>query len=685
MLASSASCERKSASVQTIATNSYDPLPELREFEAARRAQTDFVHLPSSDHAFGADPYTITPFGDGKRFVSILRGRDAIVVLDASLQELQRLPAPPSPSGVAVSSDGKTVFVVGERAGRIERFVVRDDAPHLEAAGRYELPDVRALRDVAVGPEGALYAVEEDRGRLISLVPQPFDAPQADSILPARRSDITLGGAPVRVVRVGKFVITNCLLAHALVVRTVDDDGAVADAGETRITHDGPIWSFSARPAGDDLLVLAGGVEDHPLDRRGGFFGYIDSFVFLYKVHDGAAERLSMVNVSEFGVVTPKAVELDETAEGKLAAFVTGYGGESLVRFVFGDAGKPPTDVRLHSLPGGSRAIAKRAGGGFVIANPLLDAFVTLNDAGDVQKIVPVVDAPVDASRRGTLRLGEALFFTTLMAPKNKADDAHSRFTCETCHFEGHVDGRIHHTGRGDVRVVTKPLLGLFNNRPHFSRALDPDLSSIAHNEFRVAGAGNDYLPWFSLEPPSAHPTLSAMQEAAYFGSRLPPLELRKALMTFLMAFSHRTNPAIEGRSAFSALESEGARVFRDRCESCHQARTSTDDAMSRVTSFNAWESHIFSSGPIVWAMNEYRKTGVEPYVHERGARVPSLRRLYKKRPYLTSGAAKDLQGVLDRVGWTDDGAFFHDGAPEGAKKLDAREAEAMRAFLELL
>ena len=67
------------------------------------------------------------------------------------------------------------------------------------------------------------------------------------------------------------------------------------------------------------------------------------------------------------------------------------------------------------------------------------------------------------------------------MAPSSSSEGAKSRFSCETCHFEGYVDGRTHHTGRGDVRATTKPLVGLFNNRPHFSRALDPDLTTVPY------------------------------------------------------------------------------------------------------------------------------------------------------------------------------------------------------------
>ncbi len=78
--------------------------------------------------------------------------------------------------------------------------------------------------------------------------------------------------------------------------------------------------------------------------------------------------------------------------------------------------------------------------------------------------------------------------------------------------------------------------------------------------------------------------------------------------------------------------------------------------------------------GAIVWGLNEYRKTGIQPYVHELGARVPSLRRLYKKRPYFTNGSAKTLRDVLDRARFGGAPGFFHDGAPAGLEALSEQE-----------
>jgi len=87
-----------------------------------------------------------------------------------------------------------------------------------------------------------------------------------------------------------------------------------------------------------------------------------------------------------------------------------------------------------------------------------------------------------------------------------------------------------------------------------------------------------------------------------------------------------------------------------------------------------------------VWSNAAYAKTGVVPYVHDRGARVPSLRRIYRKWPYFTSGIARSLDDVLDRFAWGP--STYHDGAPTGLgdlARLTADDKAALRAFLALL
>ena len=62
---------------------------------------------------------------------------------------------------------------------------------------------------------------------------------------------------------------------------------------------------------------------------------------------------------------------------------------------------------------------------------------------------------------------------------------------------------------------------------------------------------------------------------------------------------------------------------------------------------------------------------------------MPSLRRLYKKRPYFTNGSAPALDDVLREARAGPDG-FRHAGG-DGVPVLDARSRAALLAFLDLL
>jgi hypothetical protein len=655
-----------------------DPLAELRAWEGATRDRTDFARVRTSDIALGTDPYVIRriegPNGNGEphaeRFVGILRGRAALVELDEALHEVNRFIAPASPSGLAVSGAG--VFAVGELSSRVARF--RTVRGRLEPAGFIDLPGVRAMRDVATGPEGVVYVVEEHDGRLVTLRPGSGDDPT-----PAARVDAVLCQGPIHVLRVAKFLLVDCLIDHQVVIQSVDARGFPDPSTEIRIARDGPIWGIDALPREDGLIVALGAVEDHPLDRTQGSFGFIDSFVALYGVDKAGAAKIGEVNVSAYGLVTPKALKvLPLLPSGGLQIVVAGYGSDRLALFEWTDAiALASPTVQMRSIPPGAAMIEASGDGSWLIADPLIDSWVRVTSSDSV--VVPVED---DLSRQRTAdsRLGEALFFTTLMAPWNRPDGRLSRFTCETCHFEGYVDGRTHRTGRGDILATTKPLVGLLNNRPHFSRALDPDLTTMADNEFRVAGAKSDHDPWFSLSAED----FPWIRRLGLSRTTLTAETLRRSLVSFFMDFTPRPNPSVEGRTHFSDLERSGAIVFRDECEGCHQARLVADDSSTRVP-FEGWQALVMApQGAIVWARAEYAKTGVTPYVNERGARVVSLRRLYKKHPYFTNGTARDVRGVLDRVRVADT-RFFHEGGPESARILSEAQKTALAAFLDLL
>ncbi|HEX6275644.1 MAG TPA: hypothetical protein VFZ53_21530 [Polyangiaceae bacterium] len=654
-------------------------LEALRAEESALRARTDFARLPPSSRALGANPYALVALpqteqgniGSGKAaFAGVLRGDSAVVLLDGDAKELARRAAPLSPNALGVVPDGR-LFVVGDVEERVARY--RRVGTRLFSDGELTIPGARSLRAIAADPRALVVAdFWGDRLYAQRLSDTPRDAGWA--ALP------TCGG-PVRLSATERYLGVVCLFDHSVALYERTSDGLVAREIK-RIVHDGPIYAASLLEQRGSLYVAAGGVEDHPLDRRDKAFGYVDSFVYLYRLDgDRRLERLAALNTSELGVVTPKRTELVASDTG-VRIEVLGYASERALELEWNELSPGALGVRSERpvLPGCAGVAS--ASGRALCANPLFDGWVSFDGAGARLVRVPALATTEPSASE---RLGEALFFTTLMAPDVTSAGRRSRFTCETCHFEGGTDGRVHHSGRGDVRVSTRPLLGLFNGAPHFSRAHDADLTSVSDNEFRVANRGNPVDPWFALSA-ARFPWLA---ELGLESGALEPLELRRALLVFLARFSHAENPLAVRRPAprrFDDTERLGAEIFRERCVGCHAARLVARDAGTEVP-FERWETLVLSrEGPIVWSNGEYAKTGVVPYVDPMGTRAPSLRRLYLKRPYLTNGSARSLAELLRAVRFDAEG-LVHGSSEAAANRglLDAEQREALIAFLELL
>ena len=636
-----------------------EAVTELIAYAEAKRAETDFAALPTWSERAGADPIALLTLGE--RRLGLLRA-GGIVSLDADGRITATTLA--RPGATALREVDGALVLASESSGTLDVH----DLESLSVQRSVPVAEVAAIRDVAWGEaERRLYLTDPHRHRVLSIAwPADGDGPTPTQTV----EDVCRGATGIR--RVGAWLVYDCLLGHRVVVRRVADDGTLGPAAA--IAHDGPIWSVDVAPAGDDLLVVAGGVEDHPLDRTDGGFGYIDSFAFVYAVSgaEGTPSIVSRstVNVSAHGVVTPKVVRWTEP--GKSAA-VVGFGSPRAVQLQW-----PSDDAEPHvsavDLPPGSTDFAGTLVDG-VFANSLLDAFVrTRPDAAPSVEAVPVVQPARTASER----LGEALVFTNLMAPEGTSEGKRSRFTCETCHFEGRTDGRTHWTGRGEVHATTKTLRGLFNNRPHFSRALDRTTGKMVHAEFRVANEGTGFDPWFAIDI-ADQPWL---RHLGVTDDTLPPTVQRRAVVDFLAIFTPDTNPAIGGAETLDATQRQGMALFARECASCHAARLVADDPSS-VVAPEQWERYVLSSnGPIVWGSEQRSKTGVEPYVHPDGPRAPSLRRLWVKRPLLTNGSAGTVQDVLAAVRLGVD--EVHGGGADG-RPLTEDERRALGEFLDLL
>lgn len=690
----------------------FDPqealLVDLEKDELAWRASTDWATFPSSDATLGPDPYDIVDLGNGL-YAGALRGENAVVLLNAQGMELDRAPAPKGVRSLAVDAHddlpGIAVDVVGDLDPAVFRVNVGGagqaggTGPMIfTSGGRLEyVPHASGLRGVArshVNGKSTLHVVDVN-GHLRSL-------PRGKSARDFTDEPIGPFALAPRVATNERarstWIATPSVQGHRVVVTQLEGGKGAATFGV-----DGPVLGLALHVEDSgDALVAFGLIEDHPLDRTIGSFGFIDSFVRVVRVSPttGEATKLVDVNLSEHGVITPKAL-----------AFVD---GDTLLVAGAGSAKAASVSVTtgmvgtLASLPG-VVALVPLPEGGFIGASPLLDAWVIVESTGARATAVKIAASAPERSVDS--RLGEALVFTSIMAPRQKSDGALSRFTCEACHFEGIVDGRTHDTGRmgamssmssmsssppvdptpdggvgveEHVRATTKPLWGLFNNVPLFTRAMDPNITRMVHAEFNVANSNSPLDPWFALTPADA----SWLSLLGVQGTR-SPIELRKAMVAFFRDFTPRTNPHVAARLAklsgtaqFTDEERRGAEVFRARCVSCHAARLVGDDPKSEQP-FEKWEALVFSTNaPIVWSSPEHRKTGIEPYVHEDGARASSLRRVWLKTPLFTTGVARTLDDVLHAA--RTDGATFLHASKRGAPLADD-EMRALLAFLRLL
>jgi hypothetical protein len=631
----------------------------LRRYEAMLRRDFDpSTRLPWLDVS-GANPYRLAQSADG--YVGILAGSATVVELDASLAVRRRLRVADTlgDTPTALCTDEAGHAWIGSRY--TSKLLRLQPARELEQVASVELP-VLGVADVACGAEGRAYLLPADGSSLLTL-----DA--AGRVV--HRFPALPGG--LRLLQRGRHLLELSLFERTLRVLELSAAG-MPERELTRIVHDGPMWAADAIERDGALFIAVTGVEDKPLIRVHGEFENIDSFAWVYRFAS-ALTRVAELNVSDSGVILPKAVALREQAGAwKLTALGAGSGRSLTATWPRGFERGP--ELETEPVPPGASDAVFGDDGSFTFASPLLDAWVRVERAG-----VRLERVEHRRAVEPEALLGEALFFTELVAPDNDSAGAHSRFTCETCHFEGGVDGRTHFTGRGRVSVVTKPLFGLANNRPHFSRAMDPDLSSVSHNEFRVAGAGSGTDPWFTLDS-ERFPWL---RELGIARARLSPLELRQALLSFLYAFEHPPSPSAAGRARFTPLEAAGAALFNERCVECHAARTLSDEPQSAI-GLEGWEPLIFRrNAPLVWARGDYEKTGVLPYVHERGTRITSLRRLALKPRFFTSGSAPNLEQVLLRYRTTPSGGL-HEASPEiTSGALGAPERRALLAFLRLL
>ncbi|HSR68379.1 MAG TPA: hypothetical protein VLU25_10590 [Acidobacteriota bacterium] len=644
----------------------------LRQEEELLARQSETL---SAVQAFGTDPYRIDYLPGLDRYLVLLRNASQVLLCTPDLRVLDRRPAPRSPTAWDRQGEER-LFLGGELSSSLSVYRIRSDRllPLESIPLRYSV----SVRDLTYlqHPRPALFLLDGFDRQLVRL-----DLEQGS------QQFFPLGAGPASILSLGGHLVINLLYQHAILI--VPLSAGIPDMpSATRLAIQGPFWSVDAVLRDDRLLVAAGGVEDRPLDRSQGEFGNLDSFLYLFELTrsegvfrpSGEDGRVAYLNLSELGVVTPKALSFHRDAEG-LELWVAGSGSGRVTAFqVDGfdlrlmqsfEAGPGASELTLHM-----RQSRKR----LALANPLLDR-IDLFDAG--LGVPSRVGRPLDLLgpriASDSSRLGEILFFSTLMSPGNRSEGSLSRLTCEACHFEGGLDGRVHFTGRDDIHLATKPLRGLADNVPLFSRGGDATLSSMVMAEFRVINQGRKDI--FELRP-SHFPWMRDPDAGAEV---LTPAQLRKAFLSFFVDFRHRPNPWSVRQKELDPLARVGLEVFRRRCEDCHQAIDATRQGQGIPP--QEWPGWLLSEDrDPIWGAPFYSKTGIRPYVDQAGTRVPSLRRVWLKYPYFTDGSSTTIGNVLGRFRYRGSTVWHHYNAElepgPAPEALTPEEVEALEALL---
>lgn len=649
--ASSATLEVAPPSPQ-IVDSERESFRALRVAEAQRRSTTDWRHPPDARRGrLGADPVAIEPLQQG--YLALVRNTPRLLLLAPDFTLRAEVTVSEDASALAVRGD--TVLVGSSASPDLLAY----DPASLQRLPTSDLTGLTRHGIRGISSAGrCVYAIDEAASEL---------GWRCGSGATGR---LTTPRSPIALTATAHYLAVACTLGHALWVVPLGADGAPSAGRALTLRNDGPFFGVDAREDDDHqsgVVVAATHIEDHPLDRTHGSFGHVDSFLSLYRISSAApggalsSQRLASIDVSEHGVVTPKAIVVDAHR-----VRATGFGSEHGVSIDLDDLAVTP----FEAVPGVTDWRAA-PNGELVGASVLLDGFVVL--ANDGYHFHP---APSNRPEDPAVHLGEMLFFTNAMGPWQRAEGDLSRFTCETCHFEGGTDGRTHATGRGDIVATTKPLLGLANNGPHFTRALDEDLTEMVYAEFHVAAARSGHSEWFDLDEAQLRwPSIVPWYRQADHS----PEGLRAALMNYLFETPHLKRK--DGTVGLNASETRGAELFNARCVSCHAARLVTADAATEQP-MSRW-SELLSTPetPIVWASEGYQKTGVLPYVHPEGARPTSLRRVSSRGPYFTNGSALTLEAVLELARF-DDSSFHAGGSGAG---FSPQQIDDLLAFLNRL
>jgi YVTN family beta-propeller protein len=547
--------------------------------------------LKVTEIAVGSDPRTVAVSDDGARAYVANRAGHSVSVVDLhSRAVMAEVPLAARPYGLVVGPDGQTLYVA-EQGG--DRLTILDTTHFTRIAS---LPVADRPSGLAISADGRSLYITHLLRRAITKLDLPLT--QIYFPLVAGASNANDQGNAISAVATDIDLWPNSNLVQSFVI---DPDEQRAYVPHTRANSSNPALG-------------------------------LDSTVFpVVSVVDLATDRHMVGEQFNLEILDPPAVGLPFDAvlapDGSELWVVNAASNDVTVIDLV--TGKRAAHIEVGANP---RGIVFRPDGSQAYVNNVLDGTVSFLDGSSytVTQVLPVTTIPLNP----VLLMGKKLF--------NSSDDPRMGqdqwLSCNTCHFDGEMDGQTWLLGFAGPRN-TSSLLGMSETLPlrwsgEWDEAADSEFA-IRMDSFGtglIAGAMN-----CSLAPPDCvnhppHANLSADLDAlaAYLNSlSIPP-----------------------GRP-LSGAASRGQAHFNDPgvgCAGCHPAPLYTDNLTHDVGTVSGKEQ----IGP---AFN-----------------TPSLRGVYDTGPYFHDGSAISLLETITRPGGN--------GEHDVTANLDASEIDDLLAFL---
>ncbi len=553
------------------------------------------------------------------------------------------------------------------RDGRAWRVSVVDAGPESGARGLALSPD-GALAYVASPATPGMKVVSLARGGVVQTVATGL-SPRALRVVPA--------GTLPRERR--PLLLVSSFIDHEVTAHPIDPDGRLAPALQTIVT-DAPVLDLAV--TGGALWLLTH--EDRPLSRLHLSVEGLDSGVLQLPARtngaggppfeDAGPQRRAFSNLSERApepVIELAAAALDART-GALA--IVGAGSDELLVLPPG-AREPRAGVAV-MVGADPVAVAALPDGQFVTADRLSDT-LTFVAGGAHPRVVRSLEVGA-LGRTSPADLGEILFYSRALTPRNVADGPLSLYTCAACHDDGHIDGRRHPSKRNRFFSMTKTCRGLGTTAPYLSLGEPATIDAFADNIVATHAQGAEHGPDDYDRYPVTIRVRDASASDGWKDVVLSPVALRAALAAYMARIPPEPSPFVAtGRHALTVEERRGLAVFRESCAGCHELVG--DTALGNGIPPRDLERRLLA-GQVALTSARLYDVGT-PVLGKTGNNPPSLRGVWDAAPYFSDGSARSLDDVLRR---TDPSApKVH--APENAERPPALSPEARTALLTFL